>query len=100
MVGSATASLSFLRGRGVSVMVLVFSPFGISITNCSSRNCRGIRLPVQPPSAGDLVGGPAGASGGGTDGTLESRHLNTATLWGATVDQAARCPQRRRAHTQ
>ena len=70
-------------------MVLVLVPFGISITNCSSRNYTKIRLPLQPPPLRrEAVRRQAFGSHPGEVGrNPEFRLLNTATLWGEAVDQ-------------
>src|SRR4051794_13738679 len=76
-------------------MVLVFSPFGIFITNCFSRNYRAIPLPVQPPrrrggeQSAWLAGGCPGEVGRSPS---SAAYLPSATLWGAASDQIARRP--------
>src|SRR5688500_12515783 len=70
-------------------MVLVLGPFGISITNCFSRNYTGVWLPLQPPVKAE-VGGAAGRRPGEVVRRPSETTRHTATLWGAAVDQAAR----------
>src|SRR6187455_3404830 len=84
-------------------MVGVLSPFGISITNCFSRNYTKIQLPLQPPSlrARRSVGESLWAHVWGGPTQPEFRLLLHGYAVGSSRGSGpARRPVRRRAITQ